>query len=48
MFLLQASSDICMIRLDFIDGTISEPEGNTPHKIIVVFAFTLVFYFTDN
>ena len=37
MFLLQASSDICMIRLDFIDGTISEPEGITPHKIIVVF-----------
>ena len=27
MFLLKGSSDICMIRLDFVDGTISEPAG---------------------
>ena len=37
MFLLKGTSDICMIRLDFVDGTISEPAGIRPPIKFLVF-----------
>ena len=37
MLLVKGTSDICMIRLDFVDGTISEPSGNRPPIKFLVF-----------
>ena len=51
MFLLKGTSDICMIRLDFVDGTISEPAGIKPPIMLLVFdeiTFSIDIIFIDS
>ena len=51
MFLLKGTSDICMIRLDFVDGTISEPAGIIPPIMLLVLdeiTFSIDIIFIDS